>query len=156
MWAIAETSAGLWLGTTTGLYRGPAMPWTSKGGSDDEAAVADPWRRLSVATGHLHDDWVTALLTRGDVVWAGTYNAGVTRIDGDLATFLGGGWVNPSGLTWDGDRLLASTMDGLVTGDGQRATWTTTPALPGRDVTGAVRTGRTLWVATRRGLAAID
>ncbi|HEY6175213.1 MAG TPA: hypothetical protein VIX73_12235, partial [Kofleriaceae bacterium] len=155
VWAIAETSAGLWLGTTTGLYRGPATPWTSKAGSDD-AAVADRWQRLSVASGHLRDDWVTALVTRGDVVWAGTYNGGVARIAGDAATALGGGWINPSGLRWDGDRLLAATMDGLVAGDGRTATWTTTPGLPGRDVTAAVRAGKTLWVATRRGLIGLD
>jgi ligand-binding sensor domain-containing protein len=156
VWAIAETSAGLWLGTTTGLYRGPATPWTSKDGSDDEAAVADRWQRLSVAGGQLRDDWVTALVTRGDVVWAGTYNGGVARIDGDTATPLGGGWVNPSGLVWDGDHLLAATMDGLVTGDGRTPAWTATPGLPGRDVTAAVRTGKTLWIATRRGLIGLD
>ncbi|HEU4730921.1 MAG TPA: hypothetical protein VFT22_23660, partial [Kofleriaceae bacterium] len=156
VWAIAETSAGLWLGTTTGLYRGPATPWTSKDGSDDAAAVADRWQRLSIATGHLRDDWVTALATRGDVVWAGTYNGGVSRIDGDVATALGGGWVNPSGLRWDGDRLLAATMDGLLCGDGQTTTWTAAPGLPGRDVTAALRAGKTLWVATRRGLIALD
>jgi hypothetical protein len=47
-------------------------------------------------------------------------------------------------------------MDGLVTGDGRTATWTATPGLPGRDVTAAVRTGKTLWVATRRGLIGLD
>lgn len=156
VWAIAETSAGLWLGTTTGLYRGPATPWTSKDGSDDDAAIADRWQRLSVASGQLRDDWVTALVTRGDVLWAGTYNGGVTRIDGDTATPLGGGWINPSGLVWDGDHLLAATMDGLVTGDGRTPTWTATPGLPGHDVTAAVRTGTTLWVATRRGLIGLD
>ena len=156
VWAIAETPAGLWLGTTTGLYRGPATAWTSKDGSDDPAALAERWQRRSVATGELRDDWVTALATRGDVVWAGTYNGGVSRIDGDVATALGGGWINPAGLVWDGDRLLAATMDGLVTGDGQGTAWRATPALPGRDVTAAVRAGTTLWVATRRGLIALD
>jgi ligand-binding sensor domain-containing protein len=156
VWAIAETPAGLWLGTTTGLYRGPATAWTSKDGSDDPAALAERWQRMSVATGELRDDWVTALATRGDVIWAGTYNGGVARIDGDVATALGGGWINPAGLVWDGDRLLAATMDGLVTGDGQGTAWRATPALPGRDVTAAVRAGTTLWVATRRGLIALD
>jgi ligand-binding sensor domain-containing protein len=156
VWAIAEAGGSLWLGTTTGLYRGPATAWTSKDGSDDSAAMLDRWQRMSVATGHLKDDWVTAIAVKGDVVWVGTYNGGVSRIDGDTATQLGGGWVNPSGLVWDGDRLLAATMDGLVIGDGHTATWTTKRALPGRDTTGAVRVGQTLWVATRRGLATID
>jgi hypothetical protein len=170
VWAIAEAAGALWLGTTTGLYRGPAIGWTTKDGADDPAALLEQpapaggpagsppgqWRRLSIATGHLADDWVTALAARGDVVWAGTYHGGIARIDGDAATQLGGGWVNPAGLTWDGDRLLAATMDGLVAGDGRTATWTTTRDLPGRDTTAAVRIGRTLWVATRRGLAAIN
>lgn len=156
VWAIAETAAGLWLGTTTGLYRGPATPWSSKDGSDDAAATAEHWQRLSVASGQLRDDWVTALVARGDVVWAGTYNGGVMRIEGDTATALGGGWINPSGLRWDGDRLLAATMDGLVSGDGRTAAWTAFAGLPGRDVTASVRTGKVLWVATRRGLIGLD
>jgi hypothetical protein len=173
VWAIAEAAGALWLGTTTGLYRGPATGWTTKDGADDAATLVEPsgpgpttssepattperWRRLSVATGQLHDDWVTALAVRGDLLWAGTYHGGISRIDGDVATHLGGGWINPAGLTWDGDRLLAATMEGLVAGDGRTATWTTTPALPGRDVTGALRVGRTLWIATRRGLAAVE
>jgi ligand-binding sensor domain-containing protein len=156
VWAIAETSAGLWLGTTTGLYRGPPTAWTTKDGSDDPAAAAERWQRMSVATNQLRDDWVTALATRGDIVFAGTYHGGIARIDGDTATALGGGWINPSGLVWDGDRLLAATMDGLITGDGRTTTWTATPGLPGRDTTAAVRTGRALWVATRRGLIALD
>jgi hypothetical protein len=57
-------------------------------------------------------------------------------------------------LRWDGDRLLAATMDGLVAGDGRTTTWTAIPGLPGRDVTATVRTGKTLWIATRRGLIA--
>jgi hypothetical protein len=47
-------------------------------------------------------------------------------------------------------------MDGLMIGDGQGTAWTATPGLPGRDTTAAVRAGRTLWVATRRGLVALD
>jgi len=156
VWAIAEANGMLWLGTTTGVYRGVATPWTSKDGSDDASARLDHWQRLSVATGHLKDDWVTAMAVKNDVVWVGTYNGGVARIDGDTATQLGGGWVNPSGLTWDGDRLLASTMDGLVIGDGSHASWTAQRALPGRDTTAALRMGKALWVATRRGIASLD
>jgi hypothetical protein len=47
-------------------------------------------------------------------------------------------------------------MDGLVRGDGRTSTWTPALGLPGRDVTAAVRTGKTLWVATRRGLIGLD
>jgi hypothetical protein len=68
------------------------------------------------------------------------------------ATHLGDAWINPGGLVWDGDRLLASTQDGLVTGDGQSARWKTERGLPGKDVTATLRAGTTRWIATRRGL----
>src|SRR5262249_21962383 len=75
VWAIAESPAGtLWLGTTTGLYRGPAAAWSSKDGA---AEAPSAWRRFSVATGELRDDWVTALVARDGRVWAGTYKGGV-------------------------------------------------------------------------------
>ncbi len=155
VWAIADGSAGtLWLGTTTGLYHGAATAWAGKDGGD--ASVAGAWTRFSVASGALRDDWVTAIATRGDAVWVGTYKGGVTRIDltsATVATALGDGWINPAGLVWDGDHLLVSTMDGLRSGDGATNAWTTTSGLPGRDVTASVRIGGTLWVATRRGLA---
>jgi ligand-binding sensor domain-containing protein len=160
VWAIAEAGGSLWLGTTTGVYRGPATGWSTKDGADDAAAVAERWQRFSVATGHLKDDWITALAVKDGVVFAGTYNGGVARLadDGDriVATQLAGGWINPSGLRWDGDRLLASTMDGLVAGDGAHPTWTAIRDLPGKDTTAALRIDRTLWVATRRGLARIE
>ena len=130
VWAVAEDAAGhLWLGTTTGLYRG---------------AADAPFERFSLATGHLRDDWVMALTTRGTSVWAGTYKGGITRFDGDAATHVADGWINPSGLAFDGDTLLAATMDGLLPAS---------PRLPGRDVTATARIGATLYVATRRGLA---
>jgi ligand-binding sensor domain-containing protein len=152
VWAVGQTADGaLWLGTTTGLYRGPATAWTDKDPDGNGG-----WQRFAVATGALGDDWVTALAVRGDAIWAGTYRHGVFRFDGALrTTALGGGWINPGGLTWDGATLYAATMDGLLVGDGQRDRWSTLAALPGRDTTAAVRQGDTLWVATRRGLAAV-
>lgn len=156
VWAIGQTTDGqLWLGTTTGLYRGPATPWTDKDPDGNGG-----WQRFAVATGALGDDWVTALAVQGTSIWAGTYRHGVVRFDaaarapGATATALGGGWINPGGLTWDGATLYASTMDGLLAGDGQRARWAPLAGLPGRDTTASVRQGDTLWVATRRGLAA--
>ena len=67
------------------------------------------------------------------------------------ATQLGGGWINPAGLVWDGEHLLACTMDGLVSYDDHG--WHAARDLPGRDTTAVVRVGRRMWVATRRGLA---
>jgi ligand-binding sensor domain-containing protein len=146
VWAVAQDRDGLlWLGTTTGLYRG--------------RATDDTWQRFSLATGELADDWVTALATDGDRVVAGTYHGGVTQLtlgatagDAVTATHLGDGWVNPGGVALDGDRVLASTMDGLAIHDATGA-WRMAAGLPGRDTTAVVRAGETLYVATRRGLA---
>lgn len=139
VWAVAEDSEGyLWLGSTTGVYRGREGDGT--------------WTRYAVATGHLRDDWVMALAVRGSSVWVGTYKGGITRFDGGAATAVGDGWINPGGLTWIGERLYASTMEGLRTGDGVSATWTMVGPLPGRDTTAAVVIRDRLWASTRRGL----
>lgn len=150
VWAVAEDADGmLWLGTTTGVWRGPS---TAEGKVDRGTA----WKRMAVATGHLDDDWVMALAPAGRSVWVGGYKGGVVRFDlDDLAqgTRLGGGWVNPGGLTWMGDTLYVSTQEGLRAGDGQSTTWTSVDDLPGKDVTAVVRISDDVWVATRRGLA---
>jgi ligand-binding sensor domain-containing protein len=143
VWAVAEDADGyLWLGTTTGIYRG----------RENDAS----WTRYSVATGHLRDDWVMALAVKGSAIWVGTYKGGVTRFDygatGVSTTALGDGWINPGGLTWIGDQLYAATMEGLRTGDGASASWTTLGKLPGRDTTAVAVVGDRLWVSTRRGL----
>lgn len=148
VWAVAEDAAGwLWLGTTTGLYRGRP---------GDEG-----WTRYAVATGHLRDDWVMAIAVKGATLWVGTYKGGVTRFepaapgsDAVRATPLGDGWINPGGLAWHGDELRAATMEGLRTGDGASAVWTATTGLPGTDTTATAVIGDTLWIATRRGLVA--
>lgn len=155
VWAVAQTADGaLWLGATTGVYRGF---------EDDR-----PWQRFSLATGHLSDDWVMALAARGDALYAGTYKGGVVKLaasaeapSGFSATAVRPGWVNPGGLVLDGGRLLAATMDGLATcalagpASCVGAGWSAQPGLPGVDVTDAARIGSTLYVATRRGLAEV-
>jgi len=148
VWAVGEDADGmLWLGTTTGVWRGPS---TVEGKVDRGAA----WKRMSVATGHLDDDWVMAIAPRGRAVWVGGYKGGVVRFDLDdlKGTRLGGGWVNPGGLRWEGETLYASTQEGLRSGDGASATWKTEAGLPGKDVTAMVRIADAYWVATRRGL----
>lgn len=131
VWAVGEDADGwIWLGTTTGLFRGKA---------DDTE-----WTRFSVATGHLTDDWVTALAVKGSVVYAGTYKGGVMRFEGGASQKVADGWINPGGLAFDGDALIMSTMEGL-----KGAAMGT---LPGKDVTATARLGDTLVIATRRGL----
>jgi ligand-binding sensor domain-containing protein len=159
VWAVAEDDDGmLWLGTTTGVWRGPAA-------AAGKGAAADGWQRYSVATRHLHDDWVMAIAPRGRAVWVGSYKGGVVRFElparagavatapaALTATHVGDGWINPGGLAWDGDRLIASTQEGLRAGDGRGGRWTTVAGLPGKDVTAYLRAGATRWIATRRGL----
>jgi ligand-binding sensor domain-containing protein len=154
VWAIGQDASGmLWLGTTTGVYRGPAVARPAK-----DAPADGTWQRMSIATGHLRDDWVMAIAAHDHVVWVGTYKGGVTRFDLDesgaiTARQLGDGWINPGGLRFDGDHLHAATMDGLLVGDGTAPTWTLVAGLPGKDVTASARIGATTWIATRRGLA---
>ena len=147
VWSVAEGPGGmLLLGTSRGLLCG---------------APGGEWQRVSMSTGHLRDDWITALQVRGSTVWAGTYNAGVEELawredGGWSARHLGGGYVNLAGVVADGDTLYAATMGGLlarpVAAD-PSVDWTPlASAAPGRDVTAVARAGRDLWVASRRGL----
>ncbi|HWN71318.1 MAG TPA: two-component regulator propeller domain-containing protein, partial [Haliangium sp.] len=148
VWAVAEAQDGwLWLGTTKGLYRvGPR----------------NQRQRMSVASGHLQDDWVMAIVPRGGSMWIGTYKGGVTRLDrvddnNHAATQIGSGWINPGGLAWHGETLHAATMDGhmSVKGAALAAGLTAHAAQPpGRDTTAIVSQGNRLWIASRRGLRA--
>ena len=149
VWGISELADGrLIVGTTHGVWHG---------------REGEPWQRLSVASGHLTHDWVTAVVARGSTVWVGTYNAGVVRLvftrGGAHATKLGGGWVNFNGLTLEGQTLHASTMDGLLQRSLQTGRrWQRVAGMPGTDVTGVAvaDAGASLWVATRRGLAQVS
>ena len=142
VWAVAEDSQGyLWIGATTGVYRGK---------SDDSA-----WTRYSVATKHLRDDWVMALAVRGNEVYVGTYKGGVTRFDLDpqqqpTASQVGDGWINPGGLRWDRGTLYAATMNGLQASDGR--SWTAMTTYTVDDTTATARVGERLFIASRRGL----
>ncbi len=143
-WALARSDDGtLWIGTTAGLYYGQGTAF----------------RRAALATGELTDDWVTALAVDGGSVFVGTYSGGVTRLAtggaGLHATHLGGGYVNPGGLTVLGDRLYAATMDGALVRakDGDAVAWDALDGVaPGRDVTSIRAVEGALWFASRRGI----
>ncbi len=141
VWAVIEDGDHwLWLGTTTGLYRGHA--------GDVE------WQRFAGITGALKNDWVTALAVHGTQLYVGTYSGGIVRIEGTAATQVAPGWVNPGGLTFVGERLYAATQDGLrATDDGTH--WHDVAALPGKDTTAIAKLGATIVVGTRRGVAAL-
>ena len=146
VWSAVEDSDGsLWLGTSRGLYR-----WSPR---------ARRYQRLSVSSGHLKEDYITALALHRGVLYAVTYNSGVTRLrrdgEGFQTTHLGGGWINFNGLRVQGSSLLACSMSGLrslaLTG---RARWIHHPELaPGKDVTATATLDHRLWVASRRGLS---
>jgi ligand-binding sensor domain-containing protein len=141
-WAIAEGPDGeIWLGTTQGLIR-----WKKDG----------RWDHLSMLSGHLSDNWVTALVFEGDELHVGTYAGGVDTLSRDGQTFrgqaLGGGRVNPGGLSVVDGQLYAATMKGvLVRRDGK---WTAAREQGVfEDATAVLETDDGTWVASRRGLA---
>ncbi len=153
VWALAEDrKGGIWLGSSWGLYS-----W-SKGKLE----------RFSMATGHLSDDWVTALATGDERIWVGTYRHGIDRLDRQAdgswqATPLGGGWINLSGLRVDGPTLYAATMDGLLSRPvlamgmpAPESLWRAHPDVAlGRDVTATLVGGGRRWVASRRGIVGL-
>lgn len=142
----AVTVAGdgaVWAGTARGAVRFDAV-----GG----VKVFDQ------ARGHLANDWVTALLPADGAggVWAGTYDAGLSRLDahgGAPDRAAGALWINPAGLSRDGDDLYLATLgDGLqryAPGVGLSPV----APVPGDDVTAALVGPDGVWVATRGGLA---
>jgi ligand-binding sensor domain-containing protein len=137
--AVLERGGTFLLGTTGGLFVGRGRRF----------------ERLSVASGHLPDDWVTALASSGDAVYAGTYNSGVVRLEKKRrwqARAMGGGFVNPAGLTVDGDTLYVATMDGLWTSTGGSALTRRDRGALGPDVTGIAVSSRGTYVGSRRGM----
>jgi ligand-binding sensor domain-containing protein len=143
-WAITEAPDGeIWLGTTQGVIR-----WKHDG----------RWEHLSMLSGHLSDNWVTSLLFDKDVLHVGTYAGGVDTLtrDGDGETWrgeaLGGGRVNPGGLSLVDGELFAATMKGVLVHRG--GSWK-----PAReqgvfeDATAVLETDAGTWVGSRRGMA---
>jgi hypothetical protein len=141
-WAVAEAPDGtLWLGTTNGLFR----------------VRGERFRRFSLASGDVPDDWITALAVDGGALWVGTYSGGIARIatDGrgrDVGrTALADVHVNPAGLSVHGGRVYAATMEGLFVGAGA-AFGRVAGAAPGEDVTAVLHAEGARWVASRHGL----
>jgi ligand-binding sensor domain-containing protein len=139
-WAIAEAPNGeLWLGTTQGLIR-----WKLDG----------TWEHLSMLSGHLSDNWVTALLWEGETLHVGTYAGGVDTLTRKgtswQAKALGGGRVNPGGLSMIDGELIAATMKGARVRRGGR--WVAGEQSVFEDVTRVVVDIGGVWIASRRGL----
>ncbi|MEM6992312.1 MAG: two-component regulator propeller domain-containing protein [Myxococcota bacterium] len=146
IWSIAEDAEGtLWFGTTKGL-----IAWPEEG----------PWRRYSMLDGTLPDNWVTSVRIGADGLWVGTYAGGVTKLtreaDGGLTpAVLGGGRINPGGLTLTASHVYAATMGGLLRRPRTTAgNWTALrDHSPGKDTKAVLPTAHGVWVASRRGMA---
>jgi ligand-binding sensor domain-containing protein len=146
VWSVAVTEDdGLWFGTSRGLWH------------------RDPdglWRSYTMASGHLDDDWVTSVAVGEGTVWVGTYAAGVSRLrpsasrpGGYAAAQLGGGRINPGGVTVAEGTVWVSTMQGLLTRRVDKGgPWTRMNPLPGQDVTSVRLADDRVWVTTRSGL----
>jgi ligand-binding sensor domain-containing protein len=116
----------------------------------------------TTANSHLRHNWITALARVGDEWFAGTYGAGVVRLDasGEWHSFpdLKGGFVvNPNAMTVSGGQLYAGSLDrGLFVYDRAASRWTNTAiGLPSRNVTALAAGGGYLYVGTDNGLVRI-
>ncbi len=113
----------------------------------------------TTANSHLKLNWITALARMGDGWFAGTYGAGVLRLNasGDWSAFpdLNGGLVvNPNAMVVSGSQLYAGTLDrGLFVFDSATGRWTNPAAgLPSRNVTALAAGNGYIYVGTDNGL----
>jgi len=116
----------------------------------------------TTANSHLRHNWITALVKVGPDWFAGTYGAGVLRLDasGAWITFpdLRGGFVvNPNAMAASATRVYAGSLDrGLYIYDRFTGRWTNTQmGLPSPEVTALALAGGYLYAGTGNGLARI-
>jgi ligand-binding sensor domain-containing protein len=116
----------------------------------------------TTANSHLRHNWITALARVGDEWFAGTYGAGVLRLDASgewhsLPDPGGGFVVNPNAMVVSGGQLYAGSLDrGLFVYDRADSRWTNTAiGLPSRNVTALAAGGGYLYVGTDNGLVRI-
>jgi ligand-binding sensor domain-containing protein len=122
---------------------------------DDDSVRAN----YTTGNSHLKHNWITALVRVGDDWFAGTYGAGVLRLDahGEWHTFPGqvdGVVINPNAMVAIGDRVYAGTLGrGLLVFDRTSGRWTsTTTGLPSSNVTALAAGAGYLYVGTDNGL----
>jgi ligand-binding sensor domain-containing protein len=125
---------------------------------EDDAVRAN----YTTANSHLRHNWITALASVGDEWFAGTYGAGVLRLDSagewhSFADLQDGFVVNPNAMTASGEKLYAGSLDrGLFIFDRASGRWTnTTVGLPSKNVTAVAAGGGYLYVGTDNGLVRI-
>jgi ligand-binding sensor domain-containing protein len=116
----------------------------------------------TTANSRLKHNWITALARVGDEWFAGTYGAGVLRLDalGQWHSFpdLHDGFVvNPNAMATSGGQLYVGSLDrGLFVYDRASGRWTnTTLGLPSKNVTALATGGGYLYAGTDNGLVRI-
>ena len=116
----------------------------------------------TTANSHLKHNWITALAQVGGEWFAGTYGAGVLRLDksGEWHSFqdLQGGFVvNPNAMTVSGGQVYAGSLDrGLFVFDHASGRWTNTMmGLPSKNVTAVAAGNGYVYVGTDNGLVRI-
>ena len=125
---------------------------------DDDTVRAN----YTTANSRLKHNWITALVRVGDEWFAGTYGAGVLRLDasGEWHSFpdLKDGFVvNPNAMVVSGGQVYAGSLDrGLFVFDRASGRWSNTPmGLPSKNVTALAAGGGYLYAGTDNGLVRI-
>jgi ligand-binding sensor domain-containing protein len=125
---------------------------------DDDTVRAN----YTTANSHLKHNWITALVQVGDEWFAGTYGAGVLRLDAggewhSFADLKEGFVVNPNAIVISGGQLYAGSLDrGLFVLDLVSRRWTNTMVgLPSKNVTALAAGGGYLYVGTDNGVVRI-
>jgi ligand-binding sensor domain-containing protein len=125
---------------------------------DNDSVTAN----YTTANSRLKHNWITALAQVGGEWFAGTYGAGVLRLDpsGEWHSFpdLRAGFVvNPNAMAVSGGQVFVGSLDrGLFVYDRASRRWTnTTTGLPSKNVTALVAGGGYLYAGTDNGLVRI-
>jgi ligand-binding sensor domain-containing protein len=116
----------------------------------------------TTSNSRLKHHWITALGRVGDDWFAGTYGAGVLRLDamGQWRSFPEASdafVVNPNAMLVTESRVYAGTLDrGLYAYDRRIGRWTAiTAGLPSRNVTALAARGGYIYIGTDNGLVRI-
>jgi ligand-binding sensor domain-containing protein len=116
----------------------------------------------TTANSHLKHNWITAVIPVGEEWFAGTYGAGVLRLDSasewhSFADLKAGFVVNPNAMLVSGDRIYAGSLDrGLFIFDRASGRWTNSiVGLPSKNVTALASGGGYLYAGTDNGLVRI-
>jgi len=119
-------------------------------------------RNLTTGNSGLKANWITALVSIGGEWLAGTYGAGILRMDADAKVVatdatVQGTIINPGAMTEDQHLLLAGTMGkGLLVSDANGIRWkTVTGGLPSLNVTALAIANGYVYVGTDNGLVKI-